>query len=253
MHRSNVIQAGFLIATVVIAGLLFQCASQLQQTLQKQTADNIRVAYVVLGENGAPMARFVTTEALCPLIRFDQYDVRMDVRAAPQSLPLRPTRSAPTDSKPSVFPVLTCEKKIPPNTRSAMIGTLSLPLPAADIKRIVIIGDTGCRLKKSDAAYQACNDGNLYPFAKVATAAAHWKPDLVVHVGDFHYRENACAIGNAGCAGSPWGYGWDAWQADFFKPAAALLKAAPWVMVRGNHESCARAGQGWWRLLDPRP
>ncbi|MGZ3238770.1 MAG: metallophosphoesterase, partial [Burkholderiaceae bacterium] len=48
-------------------------------------------------------------------------------------------------------------------------------------------------------------------------------------------------------------YGWDAWQADFFKPAAALLKAAPWVMVRGNHESCARAGQGWWRLLDPRP
>ena len=24
-------------------------------------------------------------------------------------------------------------------------------------------------------------------------------------------------------------------------------------MVRGNHESCARAGQGWWRFLDPRP
>jgi hypothetical protein len=22
-------------------------------------------------------------------------------------------------------------------------------------------------------------------------------------------------------------------------------------MVRGNHEECARAGQGWWRLLDP--
>ena len=23
--------------------------------------------------------------------------------------------------------------------------------------------------------------------------------------------------------------------------------------MRGNHESCDRAGQGWWRLLDPRP
>jgi hypothetical protein len=23
-------------------------------------------------------------------------------------------------------------------------------------------------------------------------------------------------------------------------------------MVRGNHESCSRAGQGWWRFLDPR-
>ena len=24
-------------------------------------------------------------------------------------------------------------------------------------------------------------------------------------------------------------------------------------MVRGNHEYCARAGQGWWRLIDPHP
>jgi hypothetical protein len=23
--------------------------------------------------------------------------------------------------------------------------------------------------------------------------------------------------------------------------------------VRGNHETCDRAGQGWWRALDPRP
>ncbi|HUW76502.1 MAG TPA: metallophosphoesterase, partial [Gallionella sp.] len=45
----------------------------------------------------------------------------------------------------------------------------------------------------------------------------------------------------------------DTWQADFFKPGAALLKAAPWALVRGNHESCSRAGQGWWRMLDSRP
>jgi hypothetical protein len=152
-----------------------------------------------------------------------------------------------------VFPLLTCEKVIPISVKSAMIGDLQLPLPPTEIKRIVVIGDTGCRLKKSDQAYQACNDSDSYPFARVAAAAANWKPDLVVHVGDFLYRENACPSDNPGCAGSPWGYGWDAWQADFFEPSIALLKVAPWVMVRGNHESCARAGQGWWRMLDPRP
>ena len=79
------------------------------------------------------------------------------------------------------------------------------------------------------------------------------RPDLVIHVGDYHYRENACPAGNAGCAGSPWGYGWDAWEADVFAPARRLFAAAPWIVVRGNHESCNRAGQGWWRFLDPRP
>ena len=24
-------------------------------------------------------------------------------------------------------------------------------------------------------------------------------------------------------------------------------------MTRGNHETCSRAGQGWWRFIDPRP
>jgi hypothetical protein len=31
------------------------------------------------------------------------------------------------------------------------------------------------------------------------------------------------------------------------------LLAAPWVFVRGNHEDCSRAGDGWFTLLDPRP
>lgn len=230
--------------------LLLACVISGVGSVQAQPAGDI--AYVVLGENGKPVARLLTTDEQCPRIRFDRREVQMDVRAKPESLPLRPTRSAPADSKPSVFPVLTCEKTIPDKTGSATIGGLILPMPVKEFKRIVVIGDTGCRLKKSDNAYQACNDGSLYPFAKIANAAAGWKPDLVIHVGDFLYRENACAANNPGCVGSPWGYGWDAWQADFFTPGIALLKAAPWVMVRGNHESCTRAGQGWWRMLDPR-
>ena len=34
------------------------------------------------------------------------------------------------------------------------------------------------------------------------------------------------------------------------RPPRRCSAAAPWVAVRGNHESCARAGQGWWRFLD---
>jgi hypothetical protein len=208
--------------------------------------------FIVLGEGGAPVARVVTAEASCPAIRIDGATLPMDVRVKPQTLPLRPTRSPVEDSKPSVFPLLTCEKVIPPHTTSVFVDGKPLPLPPEQINRIVVIGDTGCRIKKSENAAQACNDAKEYPFATVAAQAAKWKPDLVVHVGDYLYRENACPDGNKGCAGSPWGYGWDAWSADFFGPAKPLLQAAPWVMVRGNHESCSRAGQGWWRMMDPR-
>ncbi|EGF32913.1 hypothetical protein IMCC9480_1629 [Oxalobacteraceae bacterium IMCC9480] len=209
--------------------------------------------FVVLGEQGQAVARVLTDAAQCPRIRIDGVDVAMDVRAAAGTVAQRTTRSAPADSKPSGFPLLTCEKILPAQTTSAIVAGHALPLPKTEARRIVVIGDTGCRLKKSDQAYQPCNDAAHYPFARIAAAAARWQPDLVIHVGDYHYRENACPDDNAGCAGSSWGYGWDAWRDDFFKPAAPLLQAAPWVLVRGNHESCSRAGQGWWRMLDPRP
>ena len=240
--------AAFCAATAL---LLAACAAD-------KTADDRRDSghdsmFIVLGEGGTPVARVITRAAACPGIRIDGADFTMNLRARAETLPLRPTRSAPEDSKPSAFPVLTCEKVVPPGSKNIMVEGNMLPLPPATVNRIVVIGDTGCRIKKSDNAAQPCNDAAQYPFATVAAQAAAWKPDLVVHVGDYLYRENACPAGNAGCAGSPWGYGWDAWRADFFKPAEPLLHAAPWVMVRGNHESCARAGQGWWRLMDPRP
>jgi hypothetical protein len=177
----------------------------------------------------------------------------MTVRAAAGTVPLRPTRSPPEESKPSAFPVLVCDALLGARTIRASVGGHVLPVPKPDPQRIVFIGDTGCRLKRADGTFQACNDRDAWPFETVATAAAAMHPDLVVHVGDYHYRENPCPANDAGCAGSPWGYGWDAWNADFFRPARELLRAAPWIVVRGNHESCDRAGQGWWRFLDPRP
>lgn len=210
-------------------------------------------SFVVLGENGHATARVLIEAPACPAIDIDGNSGPMQLRAGAQTVAQRPTQSAPQDSKPSVFAPLTCEAALPAGAARASVLGRALPLPAAEPRRIVVIGDTGCQIKKSAAAYQECNDPERYPFARIAAQAAAWKPDLVLHVGDYHYRENACPPGNAGCAGSPWGYGWDAWRADFFAPGAPLLNAAPWVMARGNHESCARAGQGFWRFLDPRP
>ncbi|WP_373989308.1 metallophosphoesterase [Duganella sp. BuS-21] len=210
-------------------------------------------SYVVMGEYGAAVARVLIDAAACPEIVLDQRPQPMTLRAPAATIALRTTPFAPADSKPAEFPLLSCEATLPAGTASARVFGRALPLPKSAPQRIVVIGDTGCRLQKSSNSYQACNDGAQYPFATVARQAAAWKPDLVIHVGDYHYRENACPEGNAGCAGSPWGYGWDAWDEDFFAPGAKLLDAAPWIMARGNHENCLRGGQGYWRFLDPRP
>lgn len=208
--------------------------------------------YVLMGEDGARIARAVTRDDHCPVIRIDGRASAMSQRAGKVTEPLRPTRSDPSASKPSVFDTLVCEAVVPASAQRARVAGRALPLPPPVIERIVVIGDTGCRIKLADHAFQACNDPKAYPFAQVAAAAARWRPQLVLHVGDYLYRENACPADQAGCAGSPWGYGDDAWRADFLEPADPLLKAAAWAAVRGNHESCARAGQDWWRLLDPR-
>jgi hypothetical protein len=236
-----------------LVGLWAAALLALQATGAQAAGDPIKAAFVVLGEGGQAQARVVTTAPACPEIQADGQSLTMTERAPPQTLPQRPTRSSPAESKPSDFPVRVCEAALPQGVHAASVAGHRLPVPDAEPTRILVIGDTGCRIKTSDKAFQACNDIHAYPFARVAASAAAWKPDLVVHVGDYLYRENACPTDRAGCAGSPWGYGWDAWDADFFTPGKALLAAAPWVAVRGNHESCNRAGQGWWRLIEPRP
>jgi hypothetical protein len=232
-----------------IAGL----AGVLAAAAPARAAEAPIAAYVILGEGGQAVVRAVATGPQCPAVTVDGRARPMRLRAPAETEPLRPTQSSVENSKPSAFPALTCEARIPPGARAVSVAGQRLPPPVAMVRRIVVIGDTGCRVKQSDHAWQACNDPAKYPFATVAAKAAAWKPDLVVHVGDLLYRENPCPEGNTGCAGSPWGYGLDAWRADFFEPAAPLLRAAPWVMTRGNHETCNRAGQGWWRFIEPRP
>ncbi len=215
---------------------------------------SLEAAYVVLGPQGAMARAVLASTTQCPAITIDGARHAMAVRALPDTGPN------------AFFPILVCELPIPSGAASASIENTPLPVPRTALKSIVAFGDTGCRLKAKKGSvkakdqddedrgkFQDCNVPTLWPFAQLAASVAAAKPDLVIHVGDYVYRESACPPRDQGCKGSPYGDDWATWKADFFAPAAPALLAAPWIVVRGNHEICKRAGAGYFRLLDPTP
>ena len=174
-------------------------------------------AWLEFGPEGRLFARVIAAGD-CPALVIDGIDVVM-------------TRRAPASD---AFPVVACEATIPFGARAASILNQALPLPDGPIRRIAVIGDTGCRVNDWEKKYQPCNDAAAWPFAQVAQTVADWDPDLIVHVGDYLYRESPCPAEMAGCQGNPHGDNWATWNADFFTPAASLLGAAPWLFMRGN-------------------
>ncbi|MBK8047109.1 MAG: metallophosphoesterase [Anaerolineales bacterium] len=196
--------------------------------------DELPLAYTLLGPAGV-VARVITDQDTCPMLTVDGQPLAMAVRAQPSD----------------AFPVLVCDATVPAAAQVLSLEGNRLPLPVMEPARISIVGDTGCRIKGSKV--QACNDPAQWPWAQLAASAAGSNPELVIHVGDYVYRETACPDGDEGCAGSPYGDNWETWWVDMMAPARPLLEAAPWVVVRGNHEDCARMGNGYFLLMDPRP
>ncbi len=163
-----------------------------------------------------------------------------------------------------------CEAVVPAGHTTATIGDVALKLPVANPKRILVIGDIGCRMAKANQ--QNCHFSGPppgFPFGALAAYEAQFKPDLVVEVGDWFYRDTNCTVPAAngvpahefvaGCNNTTsanyetWGDTFDSWNADVFYPGKPLLAAAPWVMARGNHESCGRGARGWFATLEPTP
>ena len=169
-------------------------------------------------------------------------------------------------------------------------GEIALPRVSKKPTHIIAFGDTGCKVWKQGET-SGCAPGSLaMPFAQLASAAASGPPaELILHMGDYNYRgtpghvllteikngvssQKRRRVYDAGdgekkkerCQQTS-GYGfvsqnaansnardtWEKWRNDFFRPAGALLTAAPWVFARGNHELCSRAGPGWFYFLDP--
>lgn len=151
------------------------------------------------------------------------------------------------------FPQPMCSTRLPDGARRAQVrgqDLAELPAPGTAIQRIVVVGDAGCRVE-SGKKTQQCNNPDKWPAAQVASAMAAAEPDLIVHVGDYYYRESPCpADEQAACGGDPSGPTQATMTADFFSPFAPALAAAPWIMVRGNHEMCGRGSALWFRYLD---
>lgn len=188
-------------------------------------------AWVQYADDGTVEARATSADGKCPAASLDGQPVAMT------------QRSPASEAFPAV-----CALTPPAGAKSLVVGGRALPLPRP-VNRIVMFGDTGCRLKGKKA--QACNDPGAWPYATVARLAAARHPDLVVQLGDYYYRESPCPDAAKGCAPTPYGDHWSSWDADFFNPSEPLFAAAPWIMVRGNHEDCKRGGEGWGRLLSP--
>lgn len=160
-----------------------------------------------------------------------------------------------------------CEAVVPPGHTQINVGGVNMKLPVAKPKHILVMADTGCRINGGLAANganeQNCSDPVAFPLAYLANMEAGLKPDVILQVGDWFYRDTNCLTNGAetfpGC-NTPssvnyetWGDTFDSWNADILTPAQSLLATAPWIMIRGNHESCGRGARGWYALLDPFP
>lgn len=191
-----------------------------------------------LGPDSTVWVRAITEAAKCPKVKIDGRSEPMKERAAPDAQ----------------FGVRVCEAVTKTTTKLVEVDQKKIPIALAQVKKILVLGDTGCRISSHSKLgnTQSCNDADGWPFEKIAKLGAGWKPDLIIHVGDYIYRETSCPEGEAGCRNSPSGDNWTTWDTEFFKPARGLLDQAPWLFIRGNHELCRRAGNGWFRFLEPR-
>jgi hypothetical protein len=232
----------------VVAMLLLPSCSNDQRAPAPEAPVAVDYLWVELGPDGSALACAVTAQGVgWPSIRLDADTQAMSPRSA-----------APP---PGFEDVQVCEHAIPTGTAAASIEGQPLALSTASPQNIVVVGDTGRRVKGDDVQNCAGTDvaslGPAWNFAQVAAAIDAVEPDLIIHVGDYHYRESGTC--GARCDQGTVGYTWASWKADFFEPATALLPEAPWVFIRGNHEDCgtdttsARAWKGWFYLLDPHP
>lgn len=199
------------------------------------------------------LARAVVPRGLpCPRLR-------VKVSGGTRNLGMAPRLPGAT-AAPAFSQLQVCDRAIPQGATAASIAGTAIPaaIPGR-VRRIAITGDTGCRIKGS--TIQDCNNPEAWPLARISAAMAASDPDVILYLGDFLYREAACPTSaSALCGGSPGplpGYPFVdsdyAWLADALIPMAPMLTAAPIVVLRGNHETCERGGNGYFLFFDPRP
>lgn len=176
--------------------------------------------------------RAIVDDIDCPIACIDGAEIPMNERALP------------VEKK---FTEKVCELPLSKSVKEIIVDGNQIPVLPAQIKRVAFIGDTGCRV--TNLAEQACNSKKEWPLTLILNSISAHKPDLIVHVGDYHYREKTCKSGQK--CNQAYRYGSNAWYSDWFDPAKDISALSPFLFVRGNHEGCSRAYEGWFRYLDP--
>ncbi|MCA9878646.1 MAG: hypothetical protein KC442_12720, partial [Thermomicrobiales bacterium] len=118
------------------------------QVATPATAESFLPAWLEFGPEGVLQARALTSSD-CPPLELDG----------------RETTMLPRGQRDPHFPVVACEAIIPFGVTSARVRDTPLPLPTGPLRRIAVVGDTGCRLNQWEKAYQNCNDPVAWPFA----------------------------------------------------------------------------------------
>ena len=239
------------ILTLTAILVLSACATTSQRPGPGEVpTGTVLYAWTQLGEGTSASARAITSDSTCPTITLNG--------GTPVAMTPRVT------SPPNFTQILVCEydelsSSSPPT--SIFVGDQNLPLPppTASSDQILVLGDTGCREKGS--SQQSCTgppSTGAWGFPQITSDANGTSPDVILHVGDYLYRETDCPE-------APCGYDWPAWEADFFEAAEngtststptnnqGVLRLAPWILLRGNHESCSRAYHGYFLFFGEGP
>ncbi|MCL1124877.1 metallophosphoesterase family protein [Shewanella surugensis] len=150
------------------------------------------------------------------------------------------------------YPTLVCRTLLPLSAHQITLNKQLFAINPAPVKRIILIGDAGCKAHDYEQFYQFYNNPSLWPSHQTSTQITLLNPDLIIHTGDYIYRESPSPKNNDNCANTPFGHNQATWDADWFTPATPMLLTAPFIFSRGNHETYKRAGEGWFRYLAPR-
>lgn len=153
--------------------LLAACTSGPSPSRDRIAAGDVLQAYTLLAQRPADGRTTVLARVI----------VEGEDRPCPTLSPGAIAMAARTNPNPLTFDVTVCEAVLDFG-QAVTVGDAgpTLPAVAAEVRRIVVMGDTGCY------SGQGCSDPATWPFGAFTAAAAEAPPDLVVHVGDYNYR-----------------------------------------------------------------
>ncbi|MFT5136141.1 MAG: hypothetical protein ACI9XU_000147 [Arenicella sp.] len=274
LYQTNL---GLRLLLLMAAVLTSHQASADVATVKQQYGSFVVLGQSPAGENFAIARTVIEPNLACPSLSVIATDNTQNRSSQPMV-----TRNNRTQ-----FPVIVCEALVSFDVQYQLnFANYSVVLPIAKTnpQKIQVFGDTGC--KTSDCALGT----PAQPFKSLADSGAIDKPDLVLHMGDFNYRGTGGAVlfttknkDGQWAQKSQWTYdggddltqaehcgtkagtpfysqsaananrpdSWQYWHDDLFMSAQKLMAAAPWIVARGNHELCSRAGPGYFYFLDP--